>query len=580
MEKMFSYALLADNARVPVETEITVDRDRMRAVVRKESVPEGAQKLDFLPDYFAAHEGEEGYMAFPANYLTYFKGHEDAFRPACTPTLYMFGAKTKDRCFVGIQRGAERYDSVIMADIKDGRYTLYPRYNLDGDPPYGDFIVDYFTLTGTDADYSGMARTYRRVRLEEDGLLPLTERTKGNPFLTYAAASPYIRIRLGWKPVPSPVEEQTPENEPPVHVAMTFDRVGEFLDELKRQGVDKAEICLVGWNVGGHDGRYPDVLPVEKTMGGADRLRALIRKAQSMGYSMTCHTNSSDAYSVAPSWDEHFLLRKKNGDPVVGGNWGGGKMYETCPQATYKLSERMLDQVADLGFRGIHYIDVVSVVPPRKCYDPDHPLNCEQTTALYQKIFRYAKGKIGGISSEGGYDYMTDVLDYGLYVTPTWAKNAPFADEMVPLWQIVYNGTILQNPYTNTINAAIKEQKDRLTAVEFCARPTFYIYSKFVDKPNGNWMGEVDLRCDTDEEMRETVARIRETCEDFAPRAALEYAFIRRHDILTDSVRRLTFEDGTMLYVNYGDSKFCEGHTDIHKRPEYPSLPFSIGRCL
>lgn len=60
-----------------------------------------------------------------------------------------------------------------------------------------------------------------------------------------------MRIRQGWKPVPPPVREQTPETEPEMHVAATFDDVSELLDVFQAHGIDKAEICLVGWNKSG-----------------------------------------------------------------------------------------------------------------------------------------------------------------------------------------------------------------------------------------------------------------------------------------------------------------------------------------
>lgn len=59
--------------------------------------------------------------------------------------------------------------------------------------------------------------------------------------------APEVRIRQAWKPVPSPVPYQTPENEPPLMPVVTFDRVADIAREFKRQGVDKAEFCLVGW---------------------------------------------------------------------------------------------------------------------------------------------------------------------------------------------------------------------------------------------------------------------------------------------------------------------------------------------
>jgi hypothetical protein len=64
------------------------------------------------------------------------------------------------------------------------------------------------------------------------------------------------------------------------------------------------------------------------------------------------------------------------------------------------------------------------------------------------------------------------------------------------------------NPFTTTMNATIKNRPSQLKAVEFSARPCFYFYSKFLSVGN-NWMGNEDLACSTDEELRHSVAKIK-----------------------------------------------------------------------
>ena len=135
-----------------------------------------------------------------------------------------------------------------------------------------------------------------------------------------------MRIRLAWQPVPSPGEEQTDENEPPLHVAMTFDQVSDFIDRMKASGVEKAEICLVGWNISGHDGRWPQIFPVEPKLGGEERLRALISHAKEIGYNICCHTNTTDSYSIADNYSPE--ITRKNRDGTIACHswcWGGGR---------------------------------------------------------------------------------------------------------------------------------------------------------------------------------------------------------------------------------------------------------------
>ena len=44
---------------------------------------------------------------------------------------------------------------------------------------------------------------------------------------------------------------------------------------MQAAGLRKAVITLVGWNLGGHDGAYPQRFPVEPALGGEAGLRKL-----------------------------------------------------------------------------------------------------------------------------------------------------------------------------------------------------------------------------------------------------------------------------------------------------------------
>lgn len=216
-----------------------------------------------------------------------------------------------------------RFECNAVITLKNGEYTMSYRFNLRNDKPYEDIIIDFYSLKGKDANYSGMGRLYRKWQLDRGYVKPLRERAKNNEVLAYAAEAPEVRIRQGWKPLPTPVETQTLENEPKMKVAMTFDRVSELLDEFKVQGIDKAQICLVGWNIRGHDGRRPTMYPVEPELGGEERLIALIKKAKEQGINIVCHTNSGDAYQISPDWSESILAKNPDGTPQKNSIWSG-----------------------------------------------------------------------------------------------------------------------------------------------------------------------------------------------------------------------------------------------------------------
>jgi hypothetical protein len=526
--------------------------------IGKETLPTNIQYLEVYHPYATAKTGEDGFYVFCTGMYGTFKERPNGLYRNTNTVMPMFGVKTPRGAMTVILTGM-RYEAHHIVEIKDGIYTVFPRFMLEEVAPYEDIAVEFHLLDKNTATYSDMAKVYRNYQLARKICVPLKERTKNNPVLDYAAQSMEIRVRMGWKPVPSPIGEQTAENEPPMKTAITFDRFKQIVDEFKRQGINKAEFCLVGWNIGGHDGRYPQIFPPDERLGGELKLREAIEKAQTEGFQIVCHTNNSDAYHascIGGLWDEGYLLRKKDGNLKTYCTWGGGNMYETCPKCMYeRFIQSDFEKLKSFGFRGVHYIDVFSTVNPRTCYSPEHPLTKEDYATWTKKIFSDAQKVFGCLGSEGGFDYCISNLDYGLYISFYDPKKQlpPLIERHVPFWQLVYSGIVLNNPYTAAVNYTIKSSFIRLKLIEFGGRPIFYFYSKFLESGN-NWMGDDDLTCATDEELIRSVAKIKEGYDEFEKLKALQFEMMESHDCISENVFKTTFSDGTSVISNYNNS--------------------------
>lgn len=363
---------------------------------------------------------------------------------------------------------------------------------------------------------------------------------------------PKSRIRLGWKPAPSPIACQTQENEPEMKVACTFAGVERLIAEMQAQGIEKADLCLVGWNKSGHDGRYPQMFPVEEKLGGEEGLRRLIQKAKDAGYRITCHTNSTDAYQIAENWSEDLIIKDKDGKlETENAMWSGGSMYHMCAVKGKELAWRDLPRVRDLGFEGMHYIDVISVVPPRRCCDPHHPVNAGECAALWRDILHYACDLFGAIASEGTFDFACSVLDFGLYSGfGIFEDQVPMFEETVPFWQLVYHGIVMSNPASATVNFPVKDPIERLRFYEFGGKPAIYYYSNF--HGFSSWMGKKDFTMDTPQQLRDSVAKIKDMCEEYRRYSHLQFEYMQQHDVLSPTLRRVRYGNGETLYINYG----------------------------
>ncbi|MBQ9741987.1 MAG: hypothetical protein IJV91_13735 [Kiritimatiellae bacterium] len=425
---------------------------------------------------------------------------------------------------------------------------------------YEDIRIDYHFLKGDDADYSGIARCYRKYQLTRGAAVPLAEKIKSNPALAYAVTNIEVRIRQAWKPAPSPVMEQVTRNEPPVKAVVTFERVKEIVDESVRQGVGGAEFCLVGWNKGGHDGAFPQIFPVEPSLGGESKLKEAVAYAQSKGYQIVGHSSFRDCYMIADTWDSEYVVEKNLDGTLKRGktSWSGGRLYTMCPQRAYeRFCPKQCAEMATLGFRGMFYVDVTTSRPLFPCPDVRHRLNNAQRAVWENNIMRELGETFGGAASEGAYDFCSRTCESAL--TVQWCK--PFdppknamVDGYIPLWQLVYHGIIVSTPFRTMINCpANPDKRYSLKLSEFGGRPTFYWHSWFVTgRPPS--MGTWDLEATTDGKMRQGVRWMKEGHDEYMRRNALQLTFMERHEMLADGVFRVTYSNGAKMYVNYNDA--------------------------
>lgn len=531
-----------------------------RAVLKRSSVPEDAETICFHDDFFTACAGDPGFFLMPNlafcqdTMLTKFSEREDQEGIYRDNDMPLYASAKNGKAVLAVVEGMEmEYELVI--GVKDGHYYIYPRFRLESGM-YEDIVIRYFELSGDDATPSGMARCYRNYLLEQGKIRPIRERIKEQPVLAESLTGPQIRVRMAWKPMPPDILEQDRNNPPPVHVAVTFDRFQDVIREFKKQGIDHAEFCLVGWNAGGHDGQYPDLLPVEKQLGGEAALRRLTQCARDNGYLMGAHTNIYDSYTSAARWRREDMIFSKDGEVAKGGQWCGGQSYLICPKrAQEKFVEEDMQTVKSLGFNGTHYFDVNSIMPPIPCHNPDHPLSRKGIAQWRNRAFETARIYFGATSSEGSLGFAMGSLDFALYaIFKPQEKPLPMLDQPVPFREIVYHGIIHYNYSTKTVNAPLKDDpKLQLMAFAYGAQPMFYYYSKFLkDSP---W-GDKDLECGTEEQLTDGVAMIRKVYDAYKSIRDLQYLFIEDIQQPEKDILVTRYENGTVTVFNGSDGPY------------------------
>ena len=511
---------------------------------------------------------ENGYMFFPTNFdygvvKCDFKKRENALFRSEVSAMPVCGICENEKAvFVHIQ-GMDS-DVRFMAEYTDGIYKLSPEFLLDGDEADEDIVVVYKKMPY--ASYSDMAKTYRKYQMDIKGVRPLKDRAKERIELQKATECPEIRIRMGWKPQPTPVRRQTIENEPPMKIACDIPTLHKIIDKMKEKGINKAEICLVGWGPGGHDGRFPQHYPCDQRFGGDDALKEFIKKAESYGYMITCHSNSKGAYEIADNWNRDLLTmhigKSGNPEPWLREDYAkdglqGGDPWHVCAKPAYEhYAKTDFPVIRDYGFNGLHYVDELTACAPIKCYSKDHPTSRKQVLEYYRKIAKLSTELFGGFQSEAWFDFINADVDYVLYTSVesevTHLHN-PLFDEIIPFWVLTYHGLVMSNATSKTVNYPIKTKADRLKFIEYGGRPLLYINSKFCGR---DWMGAEDLYSDSDEAIEASVDAIKKASDEYEALKHLQFEFMENHEKISDGVYRSTYSDGTTITVDYNNETY------------------------
>ena len=584
-------AVFADFENVRVVTK-TLDGKTSITTKALERQPDGAfrffipireltdniDSIDVIGGFSKARKGEEGYFVLPPNDIGSFtqdNGRVQVRRMG----LPIFGMKNPRSTYVGIVKGL-RFEFSAIVEAKDGEYTLFPRFHIRGIEfaPYEDLIVDFYELKGDDANYSGMGRTYRKYQLDRGEVRPIKERIKTSPSLKYTAESIFVRIKHGTKARDMRYPFQTDENEPYLPVAMDFDGFKKKTQEIYDAGMRNVEMCFVGWHVGGFDGRFPDLFPVEEKFGGEAKMKEAIEHGKKLGFQMTNHVCNTDFYRVAKRFSEYAVAKTEDGIMRPYAFMSGGRAYNPCFQV---VCDRYIDEdyegLNKLGFtKGTQHIDVTSAIMPYTCHDPRHPCNRKQTAEYQNKIGEKCQKYFGGFSSEAGYDHVARTLDYVLYTNTffhnkvmwkKWKKKPNFMldNRTIPLWQIIYHGIILSNsdwdtvdfykPLKDTSDPVLKTAKTpefnlwrRLQFWEYGGRPTFYWYNaRYVDE-------------------------IKKIYDQYQPMVYLQYEFMDFHGEIADNVFVTRYSDGSEVITNYTKKPFA------YKGQTVPAEDFKLFR--
>ena len=531
-----------------------------RYTLRTIDMPADAVLVELLNDAAVRRQGDPGWWMVDDGRWGAFSRESGRSVPSAMRMPFL-GMKTGDgKAWFAIVKGM-RCETSDCLSATNGTYRLVAQLKMSKIEfnPYEDWVIDFYELNGEDASYSGMGRLYRKWQLERGEVKPLRERVKGNDALAYAADSFFVRCKFGRCDRTKTTQKDWLKEMPPVLVEHTFEDFKDIMRRFKEIGVDKAEMCMVGFQQGGHDGPFPDLFPADERFGGEKGMRDAIAYGKSLGYRMNCHINQNNFYRNAKRWNLADVAKDASGEPQKYTVYPGGQVYRSCWEVCCnKYVDKDIADEKDLGLNGLFHVDVTSAILPGVCHDPMHPNNRKSMREWQLKVGEKVRAAFGGYSSECGIDHCAPILDNVLYASsyPGWhSPKRDLVDGYFPIWHVVYSGIILSQPFYATLDAPCPRdngsgktdavrgsekvttflgtpERRTLKVFELNGRPMFY-YTDYRD-----------------------LTPIKAMYDKWQALKHLQFEFMEDHSEIAPDVFRVRYSNGEEVVCNYADKAF------------------------
>ncbi|MDO4562990.1 MAG: DUF5696 domain-containing protein [Clostridia bacterium] len=386
------------------------------------------------------------------------------------------------------------------------------------------FIAD--GAEGYSADYNGMANAYRDYLLDNGQLNNALEDETQMPFA--------LNLFMGINATSLLFDE---------YVSMTtFDQAEEIYNALSEKGVSNILLNLIGWQKDGY-GRYPDKNTPASQLGGAGALKELAKTVNTSGGRLLLNLNVTDANSKYGGFSTRRDVLYTNSQMLVTDS--DSEKYIISPTVAFEnFKNNYVGNILDAGASGVTFERIGKYL--YNDYNEGHPITRGGSADVWAELFEETKNTVGSVAVSEANAYTFASADH-IYNAPISDSGYFITDERVPFYEMVVHGYI---PYsTKAANLFHDSEKQTLEWVEYGCVP-FY---ELTHEESSNLK-------DTD--YNELFTSL---CDDWIEPAGEKYAEMAqrlgniwkqpmvRHDKMDESVFRVTYASGDMVYVNYNN---------------------------
>ena len=397
--------------------------------------------------------------------------------------------------------------------------------SVEADRVHTDLTVRYRLLSGEEADYSGMAVSYRDYLINNGQLV--TKDTSYNTRVDFLGTD-REEFLMGTKAV----------------TMTTTDNIEEIYGELQGAGVESLLTVYKGWQKGGLYNVPITKYKADSKIGGTNALTDLIASSAEKNYDIYLY-NDALRINSDTNTTTFNAVKKVNKRTLE------EKSYEQVYQLFYYLmptkAETTLQKFTDsYTKKGVSNLAVAGISNTLFSYSSKGKYYSRYDTAESYTNVLESIDESTNLVLEQPFAYLWSSTDAFLDM-PLGSSDYMYVDEEVPFLSIVLKGTIPM--YSDYVNFEANKTEFFLQMVESGVYPSFYL--TYENSSALIYTNSSDLYSTEYSTYRDTIVEYDKALREVA--SAVDGAMIIDHEKLENGITRVTYDNGVVIYVNYSE---------------------------
>ena len=448
------------------------------------------------------------------------------------------------------------FDYLQLEHMGDNQLQLFQNSMIEGA-----FKIRYSFLDGDAADYSGMAKLYQDY-LVERGLLTRRQSRNELPFVMESLGA--IQRTKNFMGIPY---QGT--------VALTtFAQAISLLESLRNNGINHLVLKYSGWLNSGMHQYAPTSFKVVGKLGGERDLKKLIEYVNKQDIPFYPEVNINYVYPPAMSFIRglfggftssrhaarslgNTVMRRINYNIVtnVSEVLSSGTTIEPAPFIVNpaffgRMTESFLNRFNRFGAAGLATGSLFSELNSafNRGSTVDRQRTIDNTTAVQEQLLGDGYRQL----SDGANAYAFKGIDYIINV-PFDHNGFMVANEAIPFYQMVVRGFIEYSG--GPMNTAADLRQHLLRTLETGSG----VYVQWMYEQNSIIRESFFTRFYSHNYERSFRRAVDMYHEAAAVLNAVQNCRIERHEILPSGLRRVTYENGVIVWINYTDQPLTYG---------------------